>query len=206
MNLNFDEMLKYAEVTLYANDMERRERSKHSFRSRYKHITRVLGWCKRIEKDLECDKDVLYTSAIFHDVGYSVNKEGHAKYSAEMFLKYANEHNFDKDFTDKVYDIILKHSNKEYLNNKDSSNELILLLEADLLDEEGALGLVWDLMARGAKHSISYDEALDEIETHSGHILEQDYMVTPTAKMYWNKKKKFVKEFIDEFKFDLFEE
>ncbi len=206
MELNYDEMLSFVEEVLFENDEERRVTSRHSFRSRYRHITRVLGWCKRIECDLECDSTVLYTSAIFHDAGYSKGQDGHAYNSALIFKKYADDHNFDKDFTDKVYDVILKHSDKRLLNDPTSPNELIILLEADLLDEEGALGLVWDLMARGAKHSISYEESIDEIMNHSGHILNQDYMVTPKAKYYWDRKKKFVAEFLDELKFDLFEE
>ena len=53
---------------------------------------------------------------------------------------------------------------------------------------------------------LSTDESIDEIMNHSGHILNQDYMVTPKAKYYWDRKKKFVAEFLDELKFDLFEE
>lgn len=206
MLLDFDEMLAYVREALYENDEERREKSRHSFRSRYMHITRVLGWCKRIEADLECDKDVLYTSAIFHDIGYSQGKDEHAVASTAMFKEYAENHNFDNDFIEKVAYVIFNHSDKSLLKSKDLPNELIILLEADLLDEEGALGLTWDLMARGAKHSISYKEALDEIFMHSGHILEQDFMVTEKAKYYWNKKKEFVNNFINELKFDLFEE
>ncbi len=206
MELNYEIMLKYVEDQLYENDMERKQKAKHSFRSRYMHTTRVYGWCKRIEDDLECDKQVLYTSAIFHDIGYSKGQLNHAQVSTEMFREYAAKHDFDKDFTEKVANIIYNHSNKDLLNDPNSPNELILLLEADLLDEEGALGLVWDLMARGAKHSTSYYEAFDEIMGHSGHILNQDYMVTERAKKYWEEKKSFVKNFLDTLKFDLFEE
>lgn len=206
MNLNYDKMLEYVKTALYENDLERQQMAKHSFRSRYKHITRVLGWCKRIECDLPVDKDILYTSAIFHDIGYRNGQGEHAIASEAMFREYAKNNNFDKDFTDKVAYIIRNHSDKSLLNDPNSSNELIILLEADLLDEEGALGLTWDLMARGAKHSISYDEAFDEINKHSGHILHQEYMVTPTAKKYWREKQEFVKTFIENLKSDLFED
>ena len=206
MNLNYEKMLEYVKEALRENDLERQEKSKHSFRSRYMHTTRVYGWCKRIEDDLECDKRILYTSAIFHDVGYAKGQVNHAVVSAEMFREYAKRNNFDEKFTEDVAYIIYNHSNKELLKDPNSPNELIILLEADLLDEEGALGLVWDLMARGAKHSTSYYEAFDEIKSHSGHILNQDYMVTKKAKKYWEEKKQFVKDFIDALKFDLFEE
>ena len=206
MSIDFDDMLNYVEKALFENDEERRQKSRHSFRSRFQHTKRVLGWCKRIECDLDCDKDVLYTSAIFHDIGYCKGQEGHAYQSNLMFREYAKEHSFSETFTETVANIIVRHSDKRLLNDKNSPNELIILLEADLLDEEGALGLTWDLMARGAKHSISYNEALDEIMNHSGHIIDQDYMVTPTAIKIWNEKKEFVRVFINNLKYDLFEE
>ncbi len=206
MIIDFDDMLDYVEKALFENDEERRQKSRHSFRSRFQHTKRVLGWCKRIECDLEVDKNILYTSAIFHDIGYSKGQDGHAYHSSIMFREYASVHSFESEFTEKVAYIIARHSDKSLLKDKNSPNELIILLEADLLDEEGALGITWDLMARGAKHSISYQEALDELMTHSGHILVQDYMVTPTAIRIWEEKKKFVKNFIDNLKYDLFEE
>ena len=206
MNLDYNEMLEYVKNELLENDLERQRTVKHTFRSRYKHITRVLGWCKRIEDDLECDKDILYTSAIFHDIGYKYGQEEHAVASSAMFKEYAEKHNFDKEFTEKVAYNIFHHSEKKLLNDENTSNELILLLEADLLDEEGALAIVWDLLARGAKLPKDYHEALDEIYGFSGKILDQDFMKTKKAKMYWERKKEFVKNFIDELKFDLFEE
>ena len=127
MRLDYDKMLDYVKNALLENDLERQQKSKHSFRSRYQHTLRVLGWCKRIEDDLVCNKEILYTSAIFHDIGYSKGQVNHALASGDMFLAYAKENNFDKDFTDKVFNIIIRHSDKSLLKDKNSPNELIIL-------------------------------------------------------------------------------
>ena len=97
----------------------------------------------------------------------------------------------------------LIHSEKRRLAYPDSSNELIILLEADLLDEEGALGIAWDLMALGSMEHATYYDTMDAIK-HSKHILEQDFMVTKKAREIWNKKKMLVKLFDDEIASDLF--
>jgi len=87
---------------------------------------------------------------------------------------------------------------------KDTKNaELIILLEADLLDEEGSMGIVWDLLAAG-KDADSYVSAIKQIKSHSIHILSQDFMVTPSAIKIWDEKKNLVKDFISQLYEDLF--
>ena len=201
--MDYLEMLEFVKKTLEENDAIKSKNPLHQFRNRFDHSRRVYEWCKVIHSDLECDLDVLYTAAIFHDVGRFAQKEDHAHVGAEIFKEYALMHNFDASFINKVYDIIDNHSNKDLIQDKNSSNELVLLLEADLLDEEGALGIVWDLMALGAKGDVSYYDANDALR-HAKHILKQDYMVTPIAKKIWEHKKELVREFVKDLEQDLF--
>ena len=149
--------------------------------------------------------DIALTAALFHDVGYANGQKEHHISSAEIFEKYAIDNDFDPLFIAEVKYIILNHSNKQMIfNNK--NNEFVVLLEADLLDEEGSLGIVWDLLAAGVKHPNSYLDAIDEIKKHSSHILSQDYMVTPCAIKHWDEKKNLVKDFISQLYEDLFME
>ena len=202
--MNYEEMLEFVKKTLESTDKIKPNNPMHAFRNRYLHSYRVYMWARRIADDLECNREVLYTAAIFHDVGYSVEKNNHAMHSEMIFRRYAVAHNFDASFTDSVAGAIALHSHKELLNDPATPAELILLMEADLLDEEGALGIAWDLLARGAKGAKDYTESLEALKIHSGHILNQDYMVTKRAKMYWNHKKELVRSFINELVSDLF--
>lgn len=201
--MNYEEMFEFVRKTL--EDADSLYSKKYSFRNRFEHIKRVFNWCERILPDYPlCNKEVCLTSCIFHDVGYAKGKENHANESAKIFINYAVEHKFDYEFTMEVANNISLHSNKELLNDKSTSEELILLLEADLLDEEGAIGIAWDLLGEGAKNPTSYKNGLDCIYEHSAHILNQEYMITPLAKKYWEDKKAFVKRFIEELRKDLF--
>lgn len=203
--MDYDKMLKYVKEKLEEHNAIKSKKPLHHFRSRYTHTERVYKWCKRIIVDKpNCNEEILYTAAIFHDIGYCLGQDGHAHNSVGFFVEYAKENNFDSEFIDKVSYIIYNHSDKKLLNDPNSSDELVLLLEADLLDEEGALGVVWDIMAEGNRDTSTYYTALNEVWNHSAHIFNQDYMVTPTAKEYWLRKQQFVRSFILELENDLF--
>lgn len=202
--MNYDDMLSFVEKTLVDNNALNHT-VKFPFRNRFKHIKRVYNWClKLLEDDIVVDKEVVLVSAIFHDVGYANGKMEHASSSAKIFEQYAKANCLDEEFKNKVIDVISKHSMKKYLDEPETPMELIILLEADLLDEEGALGIVWDLFAEGRRDPDDYEKAIKAINEHSAHIFNQDFMVTPIAKRIWEEKKDFVKGFIQELSNDLF--
>lgn len=208
MDVNYEDMLEYVRHILTENNGIRSHKPQLYFRNRFEHIKRVYGWAKRILEGVkDCKEEIVLTAAIFHDCGYTNgSKESHSKLGANLFLDYATAHHFETDFTNTIYSMILHHSNKNLLKEKDTSIEMIVLLEADLLDEEGALGVVFDLLAEGFKCPDSYHSVFNEIMIHSAHILDQNYMVTPVAKEIWESKKKLIQDFIDNLKYDLFME
>lgn len=75
-------------------------------------------------------------------------------------------------------------------------------MEADLLDEEGAMGIVWDCMTLGNAHVNSYGNAYTHI-MESSNKPEPNPMVTPRAIQIWEHKKKIAAEFAEELKEDL---
>ena len=197
-------MLKYVEKKLFEYDAIKPRNPLHQFRNRARHSYRVYRWIDRLAVDYpDVDLEVCKTAAIFHDLGYAKGKNNHAEKSDRMFRKYAKRFGFDEEFTEKVSYIIRNHSDKSLIKVSDNK-ELILVLEADLLDEEGAMGLMWDLLSAGKKGVEDYTEAMDELYKHSVHILDQDYMVTPTAIKIWNDKKELVRAYMKAIKEDLF--
>ena len=203
--MDFNNMLEYVLDILKKNDALKPHKPNQCFRNRYEHSLRVYKWAKRLAVDYQkIDLDICLTACIFHDVGYAYGQDDHPINSVKIFKESANIHNLDPLFVQKVSDIIYVHSDKSLLKDPNSSPELIILLEADLMDEEGALGIVWDLFSEGMNKPDSFDCGLDTLNKHSAHILNQDYMVTPLAKMIWNEKKELVKDFILQLKEDLF--
>ncbi len=165
----------------------------HPFRSRFQHSIRVLHWCRRLAEGLEgVDKDALYTAAIFHDIGYeNRDNEHHAQRSALAFRAYARQQQMDEEFSRKVEALIACHTDKNRMRDADTSLEMVLLMEADLLDEEGAMGIVWDCMTMGNAHASSYAKAYYHI-MESSNKEEPNPMVTERARKYWDEKKEIV--------------
>ena len=165
-------------------------------------------WVERLLDTPEAckiDKDAVLTAAVFHDVGYSAldNTKSHAENSADIFDEYAINNDFDNSKSDFISYLIRNHSSKELMFAEGTPMELIILMEADLLDETGAMAIVWDCMAEGAETEQSFVKAYEHIINYSGKILENNPMFTQKAKEFWSEKQKLVSEFIRYLAFDL---
>ena len=178
---------------------------RYNFRSKYEHTLRVLRWCKMLIEDLPgVNEELLYMAAIFHDVGYgeSLDKSLHAEKSSAIFAEYAKQQNIDSEIAEKVAYLIKMHSNKEMLKLSDTLPELVLLMEADLLDEEGALRVIWYCAAKAIQGADHYMDFYDFIQRGSANRRENP-MVTPLAKEIWEQKIKLVEDFSEELLFDI---
>ena len=200
--------LAFVQNALIANGGETPLNGFQSFRKRSAHCKRVLGWCNRLlinEPNINVDKKVLFLSAVFHDAGYNSFSEPHEQVGARVFQEYAEKHSLDEFLFRKVEANILMHSDKSQLNLSDTPIERILLMEADLLDEEGAMGIVADCLtvAQQTPDSMGYDKVLQQLYSFASEILEHSPMITPYAKRCWSQKQCIVSEFIAALKNDL---
>ena len=176
------------------------------FRKRSEHIRRVFIWTKRLVEDkININKEAIFIAALFHDVGYAISVDGssHAEYSAEICQKYLIKHNFDAKLIDQVTYLIRNHSNKQLLTVKSTPLELIILMEADLLDETGALSIVWDCMMEGSQEIQTFEKTYNHIKDYTYRALRDNSMVTNKAIEFWEKKQRLVKKFIEHLSYDL---
>lgn len=201
----FKSQLRYLKEYLLKNGGYYPSNPQYNFRSKYEHTLRVLRWCNVLVKEFpSVDEEVLYTAAIFHDIGYSGDKDNsqHAERSALIFAEFAEENHMDASVTEKIIYLIKMHSNKELLQESDLMPELILLMEADLLDEEGALRIIWYCATKGIQGADSYRDLYDFIQMGSDKRLTNP-MVTPLARKIWEQKADFVNKFSGELLSDI---
>jgi uncharacterized protein len=190
MNETYKKYLTYVKEYLTEHKGMESPNPLHPFRSRFQHSIRVLHWCERLVEGLDnVDTEALYTAAIFHDIGYADrDNEHHAQRSVQAFQEYAQAQQMEETFSRKVQRLIACHSDKNRMRDKDADLEMILLMEADLLDEEGAMGIVWDCMTMGNAHASSYAKAYYHI-MESSNKEEPNPMVTERAIRFWEEKK-----------------
>lgn len=201
----YEEHLNYVKEYFALHGGDYPPNSLMEFRSKYEHTVRVLGWAKRLANGrADVDTHALYMAAIFHDIGYSETKgkEAHAEMGAKMFSEYAVKRKMDSVFVEKVKKLIELHSSKELLKETNIPIELILLIEADLLDEEGALRMVWYALDKGISGAKSYEDVYKHIVMGNNKRLVNP-MVTEKAKYYWDEKQKLAETFTKQLEDDI---
>lgn len=178
------------------------------FRKRSEHIKRVFMWAQRLmEDDNSIDREVVLMAALFHDIGYAKSdlpeNISHAENSAYLCRRYLSENGYETSFIEFVTYLVNNHSSKELLYQKDTPIELITLIEADLLDETGALSIMWDCMMEGAQEIQTFEKTFNHILNYSYKSMNKNPMVTSRARQFWNDKQVLTKEFIKHLSFDI---
>jgi len=203
--VTFTEMLQFVEAKIEKDgDTEDVAAKKKLNYSRYEHIKRVLGWAKRLYDMADNKEQLRYEeiimAAIFHDVGRTKEKMSgvpHARAGALITKVYMKDKGFDKEVTDRVCELIDLHSNKELMQNKDIDPNLLLLMEADLLDDIGAQGIVMDCMIEKMRNeNATFEDCLDHIMLYTHRIQKKMPMVTKAGIQLWEEKTALVNEFV----------
>lgn len=203
--IDYDKMYEYVQNLFEEKDAQLTKAKKFPFRKRSEHCRRVFMWAERLIDNYELERDVLLTAAMLHDIGYVVRNEKakHAVSSAKLCKKYLKDNGYDDCFIKKVTYLVENHSDKHLLKAPDTKIELVLLLEADLLDETGAMSIVWDCMAEGMEQVQSFEKTFAHIAEKSQYTLEVNPMLTTKAKEYWEEKKNLTRQFVEHLKADL---
>lgn len=198
----YEEYLEFVKDYLIDHKGLKAEDPNQSFRSRYDHTKRVIRWLDIISEGMDIDREALYMAAVFHDIGYEdTNNKEHGIRGAEVFRTFGEEHGFKPEFIEKVADLIALHSDKQLLGT-DVSKELTLLMEADQMDEEGTMRVLWDCLVTGKIGADSYRDAYDRMMEFKNKM--PNAMVTPKAKEIWERKRKLYNEFLQQLESDLF--
>lgn len=203
-----DDMLLYVKKRLELYDTAENPMLKISF-SRFEHTMRVYKWMERLYKAYpdkrHLDLEVLSIATIFHDVGYCDidNINNHANTGAIYCREYLLDRKYPLEGIDFICDTISRHSNKETLHD-DIPGELILLMEADLLDNTGAQGLVLDIWSECVREkNVSFKSILEHMEKYTLKMMQDNPMRTEEGIRIWNIKKKLSEEFVQSYREDI---
>jgi uncharacterized protein len=174
-------IFNYVKNELLENDNKATKIDKLPFRIRSEYIWRVYNWAKRlidVDEYKNIDTESLLIASIFHDVGYAIspNSKDHAVNSEIILRKYSKEHNLTEEKEGFIAYLIKNHSNKGLMEKKDTPIELIILFEADILDETGAISILWDCLYEGGKVDQSYKSTYEHIRINTMKILNENPM------------------------------
>lgn len=199
-----DALTAYARECLSPVANASKMEEKYRFRNRYTHTLRVVRWCERLLEGIPADGEAVLAAAALHDIGYAVSADGHAAHGAVMAEAFLRERGCGEAFTANVADLIAHHSDK-HLPAEKMSNELIVLQDADCLDEIGALTVLWDGMAEGSREAPSYESAFRRIEESCLRLTSRNRSLkSELGQSLYLGRLEVLRRFIDEARYELF--
>jgi uncharacterized protein len=122
---------------------------------------RVYRWAIKLQAKLGGDLDIIVLAALLHDVGWDETRP-HGEVGAEIAVEYLDSIGVEPEKIKRIGEIIMMHSDKD--TTKELSLECKIVMDADLLDEVGAIGIMWDAMATALEDEPSYKKAYYRIK------------------------------------------
>lgn len=206
----YGEMLEFVKERLSDANTEHIGSKVEISYSRYEHTERVLKWALRLYRECSdksiVDYDAVVTAVIFHDVGrHSGQKEKipHALLGVPITREYLLSHGYSEERAEYISGLVGAHSDTYKMTDPSIDRNLLMLMEADLLDDSGALGIVMDCMITAIRNpKARFTDSLDHIYRYTARIQKKTKFVTPEATRIWDEKTRIVEEFAASLKED----
>ena len=175
------------------------------FRRLADHCARTRRWAQRIQEREGGDREIVEIAALFHDVGKCVDNTpaGHARAGAEICERYLDSRGFDPAKRARVAHIVRHHVHS--MQDVPLSLEAQIVRDADLLDEVGALTVLWDAIAAGAEEPQSYLITYRRIRTAYERLEARDLysLETQTGRQFHRERIDFLGRFVRELEYEL---
>lgn len=207
--MNYEELFAYVKEQLSAYDSHGGVAKTRIKYSRYDHTVRVYNWAMMLAEDYidTIDMEALQIATIFHDIGYGLNKEdmgNHAADGAVLCKEYLERIGYPQEKANFICELIARHSDKECMHSEDTPMELVLLMEADLLDDTGAHGIIMDAWIRATREDVSFEAILNHIKKYTQKQMQANPMRTGKAYEIWEDKKELTNRFVESLTVDLY--
>jgi len=184
-----------------ATFVQERSSWRASGEARWDHTRRVVKFAQEIARAEGADYGIVTVAGIFHDVAkLDSEQEAHAVRGAEIAREYLVREGFPADWIERVCQVIVHHPAKHVVPTEQMTLEVAVLRDADLLDETGALGILWTAMNAGGLNATSYADARKRIVKHDldGCKRVIELMLTRTGRAIAEQRLAFVEAFIQQ--------
>ncbi len=189
---------------------------------RFDHVECVAKIAKKISKREKVDLEVVLVSAYLHDIVSRKESRSKPHYvaSAEKAKRILRKIGYDKDFIERVYDVIVEASYESWISGiRPKSKEAKVLHDADLLEAMGARGIARAFAYAGAYGSkelgkvnfnpesppknIAHESLVDPspISHFASKLLRlRSMMLTRSGKKMAKEKHEFMVKFLKQYK------
>ncbi len=206
--MDYNKMVAYVKDFFESHDAIGTELSyRYPFRRRFEHCLRCSVWARRLALVESADVELVEISALFHDIGKAVSRseESHGEIGAKICDDYLASIGYDDTRRVKIVGIVRNHS--QHAQGSDASLEEKIVSDADILDEVGAITILWDTMACAVKDDDpSYDKVHDRIHqalTNMKANLPRELLHTHAARRILKGRLSFVENFLKNLAYEL---
>ena len=174
----------------------------YPFRDRFEHTMRVYRWAIKLQAKVGGDLDIIALAALLHDVGWEEGRD-HGEVGAEIAVDYLDSIGVDPVKIGRIGEIIRIHEDKD--TTDELSLECQVVMDADLLDEVGAVSVLWDSMATACEENANYKKAYYRIkEYYKGNKPKIRRCKTEAARVEFDKRMKMLEDFLFQLERELF--
>ena len=175
----------------------------YPFRDRPSHMYRCYCWAKRILPCRpEADAELTLVSTLFHDIGVIATtrekpKADHDLLGGPIARDYLLQNGYAPAFADRVAALV-EHIRLHEDDELDGRVRVLHPLARLVLhDERGALGILWDAMAEGAKPLQTYEGTLERLKMRKLYRRpERNPLVTERGRAFWAEKQRLHMDFV----------
>ena len=151
------------------------------------------------------DIEITVISALFHDISKSEQTENrtHGEIGAEVCNEYLTSTGYDINRKDRIVQIVRNHSNHAAMKN--ASLEARVVSDTDVLDEKGALTVLWDSMACAEEDSPSYEKVYERLSAQYTRLKSgpESFLHTRTAQKILSERLLFLENFLKNLAYEL---
>lgn len=174
----------------------------YPFRDRFEHTMRVYRWAIKLQAKVGGDLEIIALAALLHDVGWEEGRE-HGEVGAEIAVEYLDSIGVEPEKIKRVGEIILVHDDKD--TQRELSIECQVVMDADLLDEVGAVSVLWDSMATACEDNANYKKAYYRIKQfYKGNRPKVCRCKTEVARLEFNRRMNTLEAFLVQLEKELF--
>lgn len=171
------------------------------FRDRFEHTMRVYTWAERLQAIEGGDLRVIQIASLFHDAGWD-DVLPHEEVSAALAKDYLTTNGYVDLDIEKVIKVVLNH------NRRTSKSilpiECLIVMDADMLDEIGAITVLWDSMATALDEEPSYIKAYNRLCRYLERNREKFCLLkTESGKRFYKERIAFIENFVANLEFEL---
>lgn len=196
--MNYAQVIEYVKEQTAVNGRP----PNYPFRSRFEHTMRVYRWAIKLQAKVGGDLEIISLAALLHDIGWDEERP-HGEVGAEIAVNYLDELGYDPEKIGRIGEIIRRHADKD--TEDELSIECKVVMDADLLDEVGAVSVLWDAMATACEDEASYKKAYYRIKNY--YKINKPKIrrcKTDAARMEYDRRMKLIEEYLFQIERELF--